>query len=250
VCSQHVYQAGQAEARALACGTCEAKQTAKGLVCIIPAHKEYIVYKCRFCCSAAVWFCFGNTHFCEYCHSHDPWGRAEGKVIDERAKCPPPGKTECPLGLEVGSHSNGKDVSCELSIYCGMCRDVTGVHGPARVDASFKPGPAIKMKIDPAVAAVALNVNAGAIPAPGAPVNALRLMDDLPFLEPDAGHEEKKLPVAAPVAVVRAGAARPANACLMGACRNVVSAACATHHCAAHCPGPCQKHAKGNPAAR
>ena len=29
---------------------------------------EYIEYKCRFCCSIALWFCFGNSHFCEPCH--------------------------------------------------------------------------------------------------------------------------------------------------------------------------------------
>jgi len=34
-----------------------------------PRHgSEFIEYKCKFCCSMAVWFCWGNTHFCEPCH--------------------------------------------------------------------------------------------------------------------------------------------------------------------------------------
>ena len=41
--------------------------------------KDYIEFKCKFCCSLAVWFCWydflyiinlnrGTTHFCEECH--------------------------------------------------------------------------------------------------------------------------------------------------------------------------------------
>ena len=29
---------------------------------------EFISFKCRYCCSMAVWFCWGNTHFCDPCH--------------------------------------------------------------------------------------------------------------------------------------------------------------------------------------
>eukprot|EP01087_Luapelamoeba_hula_P012883 TRINITY_DN3641_c0_g1_i1.p1 TRINITY_DN3641_c0_g1~~TRINITY_DN3641_c0_g1_i1.p1 ORF type:complete len:704 (+),score=3.84 TRINITY_DN3641_c0_g1_i1:246-2114(+) len=32
--------------------------------------KEYIEYKCRFCCDLAVWFCWGTTHFCDKCHKN------------------------------------------------------------------------------------------------------------------------------------------------------------------------------------
>lgn len=27
--------------------------------------KEFIEFKCKFCCSIAQWFCWGNTHFCD-----------------------------------------------------------------------------------------------------------------------------------------------------------------------------------------
>ena len=31
-----------------------------------PEHKrDYIEYKCRYCCSVATFFCFGTTHFCQ-----------------------------------------------------------------------------------------------------------------------------------------------------------------------------------------
>merc|ERR1711977_111241 len=38
---------------------------------ICPRHgKEYLQFKCRYCCSVAVFFCFGTTHFCNECHNN------------------------------------------------------------------------------------------------------------------------------------------------------------------------------------
>eukprot|EP00479_Gromia_sphaerica_P009291 TRINITY_DN3862_c0_g1_i1.p1 TRINITY_DN3862_c0_g1~~TRINITY_DN3862_c0_g1_i1.p1 ORF type:complete len:85 (-),score=15.44 TRINITY_DN3862_c0_g1_i1:164-418(-) len=51
----------------------ECSELAKGK-CDKPEHQDYILWKCRFCCSEAVWHCWGTTHFCEYCPSNDPWG--------------------------------------------------------------------------------------------------------------------------------------------------------------------------------
>ena len=40
-----------------------------------PRHgKEYVSFKCRFCCSVAQWFCWGNTHFCDSCHKRQTNG--------------------------------------------------------------------------------------------------------------------------------------------------------------------------------
>eukprot|EP00487_Bulimina_marginata_P003646 TRINITY_DN18776_c0_g1_i1.p1 TRINITY_DN18776_c0_g1~~TRINITY_DN18776_c0_g1_i1.p1 ORF type:complete len:128 (+),score=0.17 TRINITY_DN18776_c0_g1_i1:44-385(+) len=37
-----------------------------------PKHgKDYIEFKRRYCCTIAVWFCFGTTHFCEPCHNNN-----------------------------------------------------------------------------------------------------------------------------------------------------------------------------------
>ncbi|EFA85407.1 hypothetical protein PPL_02410 [Heterostelium album PN500] len=30
--------------------------------------KDYIEYKCKFCCNTSVFFCWGKTHFCDDCH--------------------------------------------------------------------------------------------------------------------------------------------------------------------------------------
>ncbi len=38
--------------------------------------KEYIDYKCKFCCSVASWFCWNTTHFCDSCHTKQNAGAA------------------------------------------------------------------------------------------------------------------------------------------------------------------------------
>jgi E3 ubiquitin-protein ligase MYCBP2 len=86
-----------------------------------PKHgKDYIEYKCRFCCSIAIFFCFGTTHFCDACH-REP-GRMTGMGKDALPKCPagPLGKQldgECPLGVD---HPEGGE---EFALGCGLCRN-------------------------------------------------------------------------------------------------------------------------------
>ncbi|KAL0480957.1 hypothetical protein AKO1_013623 [Acrasis kona] len=89
----------------LMCGSCVSKKLQlKNGVC--PTHgSEYVEFKCRFCCSVAVWFCFGTTHFCDKCHS------------GARAIQPCLGKGKCPIG---GDHPpNGN----EHALGCGLCRN-------------------------------------------------------------------------------------------------------------------------------
>jgi E3 ubiquitin-protein ligase MYCBP2 len=39
-----------------------------------PTHgKDWLAYKCRFCCSFANWYCWGTTHFCVNCHKSGVW---------------------------------------------------------------------------------------------------------------------------------------------------------------------------------
>jgi len=48
--------------------------------------RDYLVYKCRYCCSEATWFCFGHVHFCDPCHNnHQILGRLP---VHELAQCP------------------------------------------------------------------------------------------------------------------------------------------------------------------
>jgi len=35
--------------------------------------KEWITFKCRFCCNTAQWYCWNNTHFCGKCHKPRVW---------------------------------------------------------------------------------------------------------------------------------------------------------------------------------
>jgi hypothetical protein len=35
--------------------------------------KDWLTYKCRFCCSVANWYCWGNAHFCDKCHKSGVW---------------------------------------------------------------------------------------------------------------------------------------------------------------------------------
>ena len=67
---------------------------------------EAIEFKCRFCCSVALWFCFGTTHFCEPCH----------KIAGSAKAKPCVGGGKCPLGID--HPANGT----EYALGCGLCR--------------------------------------------------------------------------------------------------------------------------------
>jgi len=62
--------------------------------------EEFIEYKCRYCCSAALFYCFGTTHFCNGCHN------AAGQVARNKPITCPAGpnrkklKGPCPLGFK------------------------------------------------------------------------------------------------------------------------------------------------------
>ena len=92
----------------LMCGGCSA--TVSGLSGACAKHgRDELQFKCRFCCSPAVFFCFGSTHFCERCHVTRPdW------------KPQPPPKTctraTCPLGVDHPPHGQ------EFCLGCALCR--------------------------------------------------------------------------------------------------------------------------------
>ena len=54
-----------------------------------PKHgKDFIEFKCKFCCSTAQWFCWGNTHFCQPCHKRQCSGDYVSKYTkDKLPKC-------------------------------------------------------------------------------------------------------------------------------------------------------------------
>ena len=77
--------------------------------------RDFIEYKCRFCCKIASWFCWGTTHFCEDCHKRQCNGDYVSKY--PRDRLPRCTKGTCEVG---GNHPpNGE----EFALGCSICRN-------------------------------------------------------------------------------------------------------------------------------
>lgn len=101
----------------LVCGKCAAVAVGGGVKQCKKHGTDYIEYKCKFCCSIAQWFCWGNTHFCEPCHKKQCSGDyVSRKSKDQLPKCPGP-KT-CPL--KIKHPDNGE----EYALGCSICRNM------------------------------------------------------------------------------------------------------------------------------
>lgn len=78
-------------------------------------HKDaFIDYKCRFCCSLALFFCFGTHHFCDPCH-RKAW-EMRNKTAKDLKQCKD--KEHCPL--KIDHPPNGK----EYALGCSLCREL------------------------------------------------------------------------------------------------------------------------------
>ncbi len=87
-----------------------------------PKHgKDYIEFKCAFCCNVATWFCWGSTHFCESCHKRQSQGDYVSKYSKDRLP-PCTGKSMCPL--KVNHKGNGH----EFALGCALCRNLVNSH--------------------------------------------------------------------------------------------------------------------------
>ena len=67
----------------LVCGACS--DISKAQMCA-KHGTDFLEYKCRYCCSVAVFFCFGTTHFCSACH--DDFQRITSIPQNELPQCP------------------------------------------------------------------------------------------------------------------------------------------------------------------
>lgn len=95
----------------LVCGGC----AQKGATCA--AHgAEYIQWKCKFCCTPAVWFCGGHTHFCDPCHRIPGQRWAQEKNQDASGLPACPGADLCAAG---GVHP---PLFSEHCLGCSMCK--------------------------------------------------------------------------------------------------------------------------------
>ena len=74
-------------------------------------------YKCRYCCSVAVYYCFGTTHFCTKCHERgDEMVRMDKSILP---KCPSgPGGIqltgECPLKIRQPPTGEENALGCAI----------------------------------------------------------------------------------------------------------------------------------------
>ncbi|XP_053398701.1 E3 ubiquitin-protein ligase MYCBP2-like isoform X4 [Mercenaria mercenaria] len=117
-CDEQIEGGDQFDPTELVCGACSDVTMAQ----MCPKHgTDFLEYKCRYCCSVAVFFCFGTTHFCNLCH--DNFQQVTSIPKSELPKCPcgPRGKQlegdECPL------HVKHPPTGEEFALGCGVCRN-------------------------------------------------------------------------------------------------------------------------------
>ena len=98
------------------CSKCSADSVGGGILDCKKHGTDYIEFKCKFCCSIAQWFCWGNTHFCEPCHSRQVKGDYVSRYTkDKLPQCC--GGAQCPL--KVKHPANGE----EYALGCAICRN-------------------------------------------------------------------------------------------------------------------------------
>lgn len=98
----------------LICGNHANLSQVKGFTNCKTHGKDYVVYKCKFCCNIATWFCWGDTHFCEECHKRQCAGDYVSKI--PKNQLPRCDQRQCPSG---GNHPpNGE----EYGLWCSICK--------------------------------------------------------------------------------------------------------------------------------
>ncbi|KMQ98404.1 putative e3 ubiquitin-protein ligase mycbp2-like protein [Lasius niger] len=102
----------------LVCGGCS--DVARAQMC--PKHgADFLEYKCRYCCSVAVFFCFGTTHFCKPCH--DDFQRVTTIPKSDLPICPAGPKAKQLEGDECPLHVKHPPTGEEFALGCGICRN-------------------------------------------------------------------------------------------------------------------------------
>eukprot|EP00762_Andalucia_godoyi_P006013 ANDGO_00116.mRNA.1 E3 ubiquitin-protein ligase highwire len=97
----------------LICGSCVAGNRPEA-ICMTHG-KRFIEYKCRYCCNIANWYCWGNTHFCDSCHTRQDRGDYVTKYnIKDLPRCP--GPRLCPTQMKHPPAGQ------EFLLGCAICR--------------------------------------------------------------------------------------------------------------------------------
>uniref|UniRef100_A0AC35TMX7 B box-type domain-containing protein n=1 Tax=Rhabditophanes sp. KR3021 TaxID=114890 RepID=A0AC35TMX7_9BILA len=105
----------------LVCGGCS--DVLGGAVCTVHGS-DFMEFKCRYCCSVALFFCFGTTHFCVSCHTD--FQRLVGVPLSQLPQCPVGPRSvaiegedsKCPLDVEH------PPTGTEFSLGCGVCKNL------------------------------------------------------------------------------------------------------------------------------
>ncbi|XP_041463247.1 E3 ubiquitin-protein ligase MYCBP2-like isoform X4 [Lytechinus variegatus] len=102
----------------LVCGACS--DVSRAQMC--SKHgTDFLEYKCRYCCSVAVFFCFGSTHFCQACH--DDFQSITTIPKAELPHCPAGARAKQLEGDECPLHVQHPPTGEEFALGCGVCRN-------------------------------------------------------------------------------------------------------------------------------
>ncbi|XP_076065953.1 MYC binding protein highwire isoform X3 [Oratosquilla oratoria] len=104
--------------RELVCGACS--DVSRAQMCA-KHGTDFLEYKCRYCCSVAVFFCFGTTHFCNACH--DDFQRVTNIPSSELPHCPAGPRAQQLDGEECPLHIQHPPTGEEFALGCGVCRN-------------------------------------------------------------------------------------------------------------------------------
>ena len=110
-CQQQLGMEENTKKENLRCKDCQLKAYGAGVGHCEKHGTAHIDWKCSYCCSVAMWHCFGTTYMCDKCHSTDPYG---GKLHD----C---GGKNCPLGMPHPPADKDPKKST-FPLGCGLCR--------------------------------------------------------------------------------------------------------------------------------
>lgn len=117
-CDAELGQGDDYDPNELVCGGCS--DVSRAQMC--PKHgMDFLEYKCRYCCSVAVFFCFGTTHFCNACH--DDFQRVTNIVKSGLPRCPAGPRARQLEGEECPLHVKHPPTGEEFALGCGVCRN-------------------------------------------------------------------------------------------------------------------------------
>lgn len=117
-CDEQVGAVDDYDPTELVCGACSDVSRAQ----LCPKHgTDFLEYKCRYCCSVAVFFCFGTTHFCNTCH--DDFQRVTNIPKADLPRCPAGPKAQPMEGDECPLNVQHPPTGEEFALGCGVCRN-------------------------------------------------------------------------------------------------------------------------------